>query len=248
MGKNKVVIFAGGTGQRMKYQIPKQFIKFRGVPILISTILKFEKHPLIDEIYVVIKEGYEEYTKEQIKHFNIKKVVEVTKPYSSKSGMDSIYTGLDLASRNMEDDDIVLIHDGVRPIISEDLITRNIETCKEKGNAISCANMSETPVIINDEGEIIEVIERSKCKRAKAPQTFFLKDILAAHNKVREEIGNYDMFIDNCNLMTYLGNKCHFVESSTSNIKITTQDDIYKMIGVLNAEDYKEFFEGTKHE
>ena len=163
---------------------------------------------------------------------------------SNNSGMDTIYTGLDLASKNASKDDIVLIHDGVRPVIDEELITNNILTCREKGNAISCTDMIETPVIITEDNQIKKVLERKTLKRAKAPQTFFLKDILDAHKKVRKEFGNYDKFVDNCSLATYVGIKCNVVESSASNIKITTEEDIYKMFGVLNAEDYKEFLKG----
>lgn len=243
-GKNKVIIFAGGIGQRMKYQKPKQFIIFRGTPVIIHTILKFENHPMIDEIYVVVKEGYEKYTTDQIKKYNIKKVKAVVKPECPDSGLNSVYTGLLLAAQNSSDDDIVLIHDGVRPLVEEKLITENINVCRTKGNAVSCSNMTEPPVIINDNGEIIKCLDRKTCKRVKAPQTFYLKDILEAHNKIRKEFGNYNKFLDSSGMMNYLGIKCNIVESPASNIKITTKDDIYKMFGIVNANDYKEFIDG----
>lgn len=243
MGKNKALIFAAGNGTRMKHVVPKQFIKLNGLPVIFHTILKFENNNLIDEIYVVIKKGYKESLEEYLSKYNLKKKITVLEPKKDDTGLDSTYYGIIEASKNMDPDDIILIHDGVRPVISDELINENIKVCREKGNAISVSTLFESPVEIDEDGKIKKVLERKMYRLTKAPQTFFLKDILVAHEKIRKEFGNYTNFTDSSAIMRYLGNELNTVESSNSNIKITEKDDVFKVLGLLDEEKYKDVFD-----
>ncbi|HKM19929.1 MAG TPA: IspD/TarI family cytidylyltransferase [Candidatus Dojkabacteria bacterium] len=237
--KNKAVIFAGGVGERMKHEKPKQFIKYRGKQIIIHTLNNFVCHPEIDEIFLVIKSGYEEYMKDLIKENKLTKIKVFT---GGKTGMDSIYIGLREASKNAHDDDVVLIHDGVRPLIDQELISKNIKTCRKHGAAVTVSKLYETPVILDKNLRVKDVIDRNTCFVAKAPQTFFLKEVFEAHKKVRKVNPNYEGIIDNCTLMKSFGKKIKTVECHRRNIKITTRDDIYRLLGILSAEDYQEVF------
>lgn len=238
--KNKAVIFAGGVGQRMEHEKPKQFIKLRGKPIIIHTLNHFVSHTEIDEIFLIIKEGYEEYMKELIKQNGLTKI-KVFK--GGVTAMDSIYIGLKEAAKNASDKDIVLIHDGVRPLIDKDIISKNIETCRKHGSAVTTGKVYETPLIVDEKKGIKTILERDTCFVGKAPQTFYLKEVLAAHEKIREVNPNYAEIVDNCSLMHSEGKKIKTVDGSGRNIKVTTKEDLYQMLGMLNAEDYQEILE-----
>ena len=219
------VIFAGGVGRRMKTNgIPKQFLNIHSVPIIIHTLNIFQETKEIDAIIVVSVKTHIDYMKELIQEYNIKKVKMVVE--GGETGQLSIYNGLKAAKEiSNNEKSIVLIHDGVRPLISNDLIKKNIETVKEFGSAISCVGQKETTVISED-GEIIEkTTVRSNTFLARAPQSFFLDDILELHEKVLAE-GEINM-IDSCSLMLKYNNKPHIVECNSDNIKITTPDDYY---------------------
>ncbi|HHX49072.1 MAG TPA: 2-C-methyl-D-erythritol 4-phosphate cytidylyltransferase [Clostridiales bacterium] len=236
MGKNKVVIFAGGVGERMKYGKPKQFIELMHRPIIAETISHFQNNELIDEIYVVITEGYEDKVYQIKENFNFTKIKKVIN--GGKTAMQSIYFGLVAASENLDSDDIVLIHDGVRPLITDELITKNINICRENGSCVSVGKMVETPILL--EGEYVSaILDRNATFVAKAPQTFYLKEIKEAHEKMMDKPEIYNTFVDNCSLAKYLGYKINITFSSSQNIKVTTKTDVYKMIGILNGRDYE---------
>ncbi len=242
LGKNKVVIFSGGVGERMKLSKPKQFIEFMGKPVIARTIARFQQNELVDEIVVVIKDGYVEYMQEIAKRFGFTKITSVIT--GGETAMDSTYLGLVESAKNMDEDDVVLIHDGVRPLIDDGLITKNIETCRVKGNSISVGKMIETPIIVED-GKIKNILNRENTLVAKAPQTFYLKDILDAHNQLRSNRELYSSFLDSCSLINYLGIDLHYVFSSSENIKITTKTDLYKFVGIMNARDYKQLLDSV---
>lgn len=229
---NIAVIFAGGVGSRMKTLdgTPKQFLEIDKKPILIYTLECFEREDEIDAIVVVMKDGYIDRTNELIRRFGISKVVKVVK--GGETGQESIYHGLLAANDISEGDDVVLIHDGVRPFIDGELIRRNIQSVKKYGSAISCGPSKETIIRINSEGKIEQVIDRSKIWLARAPQSFYLNDILEAHEQVRKE-GKTDI-IDSCTMMKEMGKKLYIVETSSENIKITTPEDFYVAKGLIS--------------
>lgn len=220
---NIAVIFAGGVGTRMKTKDkPKQFLLVHGKPIIVHTIEIFEAHKDIDGIIVVCVEGWLEHMEELKYRYRLDKIGKIVQ--GGETGQLSIYNGLEAAAEVYgEKDNIVLIHDGVRPLIDGETISKNIACVKENGSAITCAGTKETFVIIGDDEKISNVPSRKHSWMAKAPQSFYLKDILDVQRKAVAE-GNTNM-IDSCTLMRYYGKELSIVEGSYENIKITTPDD-----------------------
>ncbi|OOR99860.1 2-C-methyl-D-erythritol 4-phosphate cytidylyltransferase [Haemophilus paracuniculus] len=219
------VIFAGGTGSRMKSSTkPKQFLELHGKPIIIYTLEHFESHPKIDNIVVVCIEEWIDYLQELLEKFHIKKVSKIVP--GGKTGQMSIFNGLNALNDIKESDqDIVLIHDGVRPLINELTISNNIDCIKQNGNAITVKPVIETVIQVNDNNSITNVIDRDSCQTAVAPQGFFLKDIYQTHLNAQKE--NLFDFTDSATLMRYYGKQLYTIMGSSENIKITTPSDFY---------------------
>lgn len=223
--KNIALIFAGGVGSRMNHaSLPKQFIKLYGKPIIIYTIEHFERHKDIDEIIVVCKSDLKEQLGEFLNEFNIKKVTHIID--GGETGILSIYNGLKLINDNYDKNSIVLINDGVRPLIDEWLISECIKSVKDKGNAISAAFATETIALRTNKEEVGKVLNRNDCQMIKAPQCFFIKDAFTAYTKIIKN-GKADDFIDTASIMQYCGYKLNIVSTSLKNIKITTPIDFY---------------------
>lgn len=230
---NYALVFAGGTGQRMKSQsLPKQFLQIHGKPIIIHTLSKFESSKDINGIVVVCLESYIDTLKSMLAQYGIKKVLKIVK--GGDSGQQSIYNGLKCLSEFAKDDDIVLIHDGVRPLIDGKLISDNIACVKKNGNAVTVSKAIETVVLVeNDNVSAIE--NRDKCFYAKAPQSFYFKDIYGCHNKAIAE--NKNGFIDSATMMQYYGHRLFTVLGESDNIKITTQMDYFMFKGLLDSKE-----------
>jgi len=236
---NVAVIFAGGTSQRMNTKtVPKQFLELHGKPIIIYTLEQFENHEQIDGIVVVCLKSWIPQLKKLLRKFDIEKVKSVVP--GGDSGQQSIYNGLVEASRLYPEDTTVLIHDGVRPLIDEETITKNIEGVKKNGNAITVTPAIETVTMDNVDGEIGHIVDRSRCQIAKAPQSFVLRDIMAAHERARAE-NRYD-FIDSANIMRHYGNRLFAVEGKSENIKITTPSDFYIFRAIVDAKENSQIF------
>ena len=238
---NIAVIFAGGIGKRMNNNgIPKQFIKVYNKEILIYTLEHFQKHPQIDEIIIVMLKDYIERTKELVELYNISKVNRIVE--GGSTGQESIFNGLVAANDiSVSADDIVLIHDGVRPLINSQVITDNIESVRANGSAITVANVVETIVSTGSNHTINDVYERSVLKIARAPQSFFLADIYPTSRKAIEE---KEAFIDSCSLMSHYGYKIYYVEGPSDNIKITTVEDYYSFRAIIQAKENIQVYEG----
>lgn len=228
------MIFAGGTGTRMHSTTkPKQFLELNGKPIIIHTLEYFEQHQQVDNIVVVCLEGWIDYLKKLLLRFRISKVKDIV--LGGKTGQESIFQGL-LAVEKLYNDvqnHIVMIHDGVRPLISDQLITDNIECVKKNGNAITVTKCTETVVMLDEKDEIQNAIDRNVCRLAKAPQSFILGDILDAHRKAKKS-GKINI-IDSATLMALYGYKLYTVESGSENIKITTPSDFYIFRAIFEA-------------
>lgn len=236
---NIAVIFAGGCGSRMNSKgIPKQFLVVSGKPIIIHTLEYFERNEKIDAIVIACIEGWHEHLKGLIDNYSISKVKKIV--FGGSTGQKSIYNAL-IAAKEISGDknSIVLIHDGVRPMITQALIDESIKCVEEYGSAITSAPLKET-LLITDRDDIENVPDRQKCRLAKAPQSFYLRDILDAHNKAIEE-GRED-FIDSCTMMSHYGYKMHIVEGPIQNIKITTAEDFYLMRAMLNAKEDEQIY------
>lgn len=240
---NIAIIFAGGVGQRMGSNIPKQFLNVYGKPIIIHTLEKFQYHPEIDKIYVACKEELIPVFEEMVDKYKINKIPEGGIVAGGKTGQDSIFNALCAAEKDNPGDSIVLIHDGVRPLINEDVISKNIESVKKYGSAITCTAAYETPVISLD-GETVEDLPKRKyVYTAQAPQSFRLEDVINTHRKVRKENPDYTDIVDSCTLMEKNGFKVRLIEGNRGNIKVTTPEDYIDLLAKLSAEDQKQIFE-----
>lgn len=236
------VIFAGGCGTRMNTKSkPKQFLDLNGKPIIIYTIELFDNHPQIDGIVVVCIESWIPYLKKMIRKFEITKVVRIVP--GGNSGQESIYNGLcaaeDFTKEKNEQNSIVLIHDGVRPLITEETITANIAKVKDCGSCITTVPAIETVIVDNHDGTL-NIPKRSDCLMARAPQSFYLKDILEAHRRSQAE-GKTE-FIDSCSLMSHYGYKLGLVQGPMENIKITTPTDYFVLRAMVEVHENQQIF------
>ncbi len=234
------VIFAGGIGQRMKTtKRPKQFLEMHGKPIIIYTLEIFEQHPEIDAIVVACVQDWIPYLEELLARFHITKVKKVVP--GGDTGQMSIYNGLAAAKEVAGDEKSgVLIPDGVRPLINADVLTNNIQSVKEHGSAITSAVVKETIMVVKDDNSIDYVPDRSHSRVAKAPQSFWLEDILSVHQRAQQE-GIFD-FIDSCTMMKHYGHNLYLIDGPYENIKITTPDDFYTMRALLDAQENAQIY------
>ena len=232
---NIAIIFAGGTGTRMGAGLPKQFLQINGKPILIHTLDNFQNSPSIDKIYISCKEEYIQQTEKEIEKYQITKVKGIVA--GGATSQDSIFNALSKAREENDDESVVLIHDGVRPFLTEDVIRANIESVQKHGSAITCTSCYET-VILSENGEKIEQVpSRDIAYTAQAPQSFHLGDILNAHLKIRETNPGYIDIVDSCSLLRKLGKDIYIVKGNRGNIKVTTPEDFYILRALLQ---YKE--------
>lgn len=237
---NIAIIFAGGVGVRMGAGIPKQFLEINGKPVIIHTLDLFESHPEIDKIYMSVLDEYIPYMKKLIEKFNIKKVEGIVA--GGETGQDSIYNALCRAAEENPDDSIVLIHDGVRPSVSYDTISRNIQGVKDNGNAITCTSCYET-ILMSTNGNKVETVPyRKDTFAAQAPQSFRLNDILSAHEEVRKKETRYDNLVDSCTLIKSIGRDAFMVEGNRGNIKVTTPEDVYMYRALIQYRENEQAF------
>ncbi|MDE6037786.1 MAG: 2-C-methyl-D-erythritol 4-phosphate cytidylyltransferase [Duncaniella sp.] len=238
---NLAVIFAGGVGKRMNNNSrPKQFLELNGKPIIIYTLELFDAHPQIDGIIVACVEGWIPFLERCIRQFGLTKVVGIVP--GGASGQASIYNGLCEAERyaaGHEDDTIVLIHDGVRPLINEQTITDNIAKAHRSGSCITCVPAIETFVVNMPDGTH-SIPAREDSLIARAPQTFRLTDILTAHRKAIGE-GHND-FIDSCTMMHHYGYDLTMTIGPSENIKITTPSDFFVFRAMIAAKENEIIF------
>ena len=235
---NISIIFAGGSGRRMNTKgRPKQFLEFRGKPIIIYTLELFDNHPEIDGIIVVCLKDWIPYLEKMLRKFEITKV-KVVVPGGS-TGQDSIYSGLKAVVENFPLNSTVLIHDGVRPLITDDTISNNIECVKKYGSCITCIPATETFIISRMDGGL-DIPSRSDSVIARAPQSFILSDILSAHQKAIQE--NRHDFIDSCSMMNYYGYKLHTIVGPMENIKITTPTDYFVFKAMIDIHENQQIF------
>lgn len=238
---NIAIIFAGGVGQRLnngENSTPKQFLKINDKPIIIRTLELFQTHKDIDKIYISIHPDYYEYMQELVKYYYITKTAGIVN--GGETGQESIYNALKLAQKENPQDSIVLIHDGVRPNITEEVITKNIECTKKNGNAITCTSCFET-ILISENGINPEHVPyRKDTYAAQAPQTFHLGEVIEAHEITRKTNPNYTDIVDTCTLYKTLDKKTFMVKGNRGNIKITTIEDLYILRALIR---YKEDLE-----
>lgn len=241
---NIAVIFAGGSGLRMHTKSrPKQFLDLNGKPIIIYTLELFDNHEAIDAIVVACIESWIPFLEKQIRKFEINKVVKIVP--GGSSGQESIYNGLCAAEEYAQEhksdakQTTVLIHDGVRPLITEETITDNINKVEEEGSCITCIPATETFIVKQDDGNL-EIPSRARSLIARAPQSFRLSDIMAAHRRALQE-GRHD-FIDSCTMMSHYGHKVATVIGPMENIKITTPTDYFVLRAMVQVHEDQQIF------
>ncbi|HEO7293555.1 2-C-methyl-D-erythritol 4-phosphate cytidylyltransferase, partial [Streptococcus agalactiae] len=226
------VIFAGGVGRRMNTKgKPKQFLEVHGKPIIVHTIDIFQNTEAIDAVVVVCVSDWLDYMNNLVERFNLTKVKAVVA--GGETGQMSIFKGLEAAEQLATDDAVVLIHDGVRPLINEEVINANIQSVKETGSAVTSVRAKETVVLVNDSSKISEVVDRTRSFIAKAPQSFYLSDILSVERDAISK-GITDA-IDSSTLMGMYNRELTIVEGPYENIKITTPDDFYMFKALYDA-------------
>lgn len=219
---NIAIIIAGGSGNRMKQDIPKQFLTVNEKPVIIYTLEAFQKHPAIDEIEVVCISGWEQVLWAYMKQFNITKAVKVVE--GGDCGQNSIYRGLKALEVDHSPDDIVLIHDAIRPMVSEEIISDCIRETIASGCAITVIPCAEAMLVTEDGNFSEEIYDRDHLKRTQTPQGFYLGKLLDVHERaLKQGITNSTA---SCTLMVEMGEKVNFSKGSEKNIKLTTVEDI----------------------
>lgn len=219
------LLIAGGSGNRMGQDIPKQFMHVDGAPIIIHTMQCFQRHPDIQQIAVVCLKGWETVLQSYANQFNITKLTHIFP--GGNTGMESIHNGIyGLKEAGYDDEDLVLIHDAVRPLLSQDIISSNIATCKAYGYAVTGIKCREAILESQDGFSSKTSIPRDTLIRTQTPQTFRLGNIINAHELAKKK-GIMDS-VASCTLVAELNEdiEMHIVPGSEKNIKITTVEDL----------------------
>lgn len=226
------LIIAGGVGKRMGMDIPKQFIMVDGKPIIIYTLESFQAHPDVDQILVVCKEGWDETLWGYVHQYKLDKVKWIIK--GGTLGQYSINNGVQFLKDLCDDDDIVVIHDGIRPLVDELVLSDVIVKAKEYGNAVTSMPYNEQIFVKKTEETTTQYIDRNTLRRVSTPQAYQFGKLSWAYDKaVAEDIGMTDSSYTNT-MMVDLGETLHFAAGSDKNIKLTTTGDLHMFKDYLN--------------
>lgn len=232
-----VLIFAGGVGSRMKSkEIPKQFLEVDGKPIIIHTIQHFSKHKMVDNIVVVCLEAWIDELKKYITKYGLKKIINVIP--GGATGYQSIHNGLLKISEIAKEDDIVLICDGVRPMLSEELITNCINETRIYETAVPVTQSIDSVLYSVDGVACVKNYERHKIFITQAPQGYTLKKIMAAHKAAEER---HIESVSSADLLIELGQEIHMIKGIRENIKVTTREDLNSIRATQYYEHFKNF-------
>lgn len=220
------IIIAGGSGSRMGQDIPKQFINVYDKPVLIYTLEGFQRHPEIDAIEVVCIEGWHEIVWAYAKQFNISKLKWIAP--GGSTGQESIRNGVYNLEDKVSPEDIIIIHDGIRPLVDESVLTDVIVKCRQYGNAVTSLPYNEQIFVVDpdDSTTTTRYIPRETLRRVSTPQAYSYGLLLEKYKEAFDrEIGIYGSSYTNT-MMVELGVKLHFAAGSDKNIKLTTKDDL----------------------
>lgn len=231
---NLAIVIAGGSGTRMGLDIPKQFVNIYDKPVIIYTLEGFERHPMIDEIEVVCIDGWHDVLKAYARQFGITKLKRVVS--GGKTGQESIRNGVFALEGYLSDDDTVIIHDGIRPLVDKEVLTDVIVTCRKYGNAVTSMPYNEQIFVVDDELSTVKYIPRETIRRVATPQAYkFGKLDKAYHEAFEKKIGIYGSSYTNT-MMADLGERLYFAAGSDKNIKLTTRDDLELFKAYLKTE------------
>jgi 2-C-methyl-D-erythritol 4-phosphate cytidylyltransferase len=229
---NIALIIAGGSGERMRQDIPKQFINVYDKPVIIYTLEAFQKHPNIDAITVVCLDGWHDILRAYCKQFLITKLEGIVS--GGINGQESIKNGLVDVKSRYSDDDIILIHDAIRPMVSDEVISDCIRVASIYGNAITAIPCAEAMLKTTDGLTSIEQVQRDNLRRTQTPQAFKIGNLFDAHEEAKQK--GIKNSIASCTLMIELNKKVNFSMGSEKNIKLTTPDDIEIFKALLKSE------------
>lgn len=219
---NIAMVIAGGSGNRMHQDIPKQFLTVNEKPVMIYTLEVFQRHPAIDDIAVVCIEGWEQVLWAYVRQFNLTKVSLIVK--GGNCGQASIYNGLREIRKSHEPEDVVLIHDAIRPMVSEEIISDCISKTIEYGSAIAAIPCAEAMLVSKNQKNSDHIFDRDQLKRTQTPQGFQVGKLLEIHERaLTRGITNS---VASCTLMIEMGEPVYFSKGSEKNIKLTTVEDI----------------------
>ena len=221
---NIAVIIAGGSGHRMGQDIPKQFINVHDKPVLIYTLESFQRHPQIDAIEVICIDGWHDMLWAYAKQFNISKLKWVIS--GGETGQESIRNGIYNLEAICSADDVVIIHDGIRPLVDDTVLSDVIIKCHQYGNAVTSLPYNEQIFVVDDEISTTKYIPRETLRRVSTPQAYKFDLINKGyHEAFEKEIGIYGSAYANT-MMVELGHRLYFAAGSDKNIKLTTKDDL----------------------
>lgn len=229
---NIALIIAGGTGARTHQDIPKQFLSVNDKPIIVYTMEAFQNHPQIGAIYIACLHGWHDIVNAYAKQFGITKIKKIVN--GGLNGQDSIRNGVYAIAEQYNAEDLILIHDAIRPMLSADIISDNIVKCKQYGNAITVIPCMEAMLKSMDEVESEESILRNALFRAQTPQTISVRDAVEIHKEAVEK--GITNSVATCTLLLELGRKVYFAKGSELNIKITTLEDITIFKALLSTQ------------
>lgn len=228
------VIIAGGSGRRMGQDIPKQFITVYDKPILIYTLEGFQNHPDIDAIEVVCLEGWQDLVWAYAKQFNIDKLKWVTS--GGSTGQESIRNGVYNLEGKCAKDDIIIIHDGIRPLVDSFVLSDVIAVCRKHGNAVTAMPYNEQIFVADDDSSTTRYIPRETIRRVSTPQAYIFDELDAAyHTAFEKKIGIFGSAYTNT-MMVDLGKRLYFAAGSDKNIKLTTKDDLELFKAYLHSD------------
>lgn len=218
------LIIAGGSGHRMGQDIPKQFINVYDKPVLIYTLEGFQEHPQIDAIEVVCIDGWHDILRAYAKQFNIDKLKWVIS--GGNTGQESIRNGVYNLEGKISDEDIVIIHDGIRPLVDSTVLSDVISKCRQYGNAVTSMPYNEQIFVKDDEISTVKYIPRETIRRVSTPQAYKFGLLDQKYHEAYEKgKGIYGSSYTNT-MMVELGVRLYFAAGSDKNIKLTTKDDL----------------------
>lgn len=233
---NVAILIAGGSGHRMGQEIPKQFINVYDKPVIVYTLESFQKHPLVDAIEVVCLEGWDNILWAYAKQFNIDKLKWVVP--GGNSGQESIRNGVYNLEDKCHEGDIVIIHDGVRPLIDDTILTDVIRTAEKYGNGVTSRPVNEQVFWVDkdDETTTTSYIPREQLRIVATPQAYEYTNLDKRYHEAFEKNIGVDGSNYTNTMMVQLGETLHFAAGSDRNIKLTTKDNLEIFKATLKAD------------
>lgn len=219
---NIALVLAGGADPKFQLRVPKQFVNVDNRPIIVYTLEKFQNHPEIDEIVVACLSGWQEMVKAYAKQFNITKLTTVVE--GGESGQATARLGVEALQETHAKDDIIILHDAIRPLVTDEVIADCIKVCRRKGMGVAAVPSQETIMKTEDGKTGNENISRFSVMKIQTPQAFHLDELLQIHEQALEAgiCNEWEM----STVVAKLGRKVYFSKGAEVNIKISSLEDV----------------------